>query len=50
MQFGGGGGGGGGGVIASIGVSLLAVAHPLRENISSAGYTPMYGSHSRPIG
>ena len=34
------------GVIASIGVSLLGVAHPLCENISSAGYKLVDGSHS----
>ena len=35
-----------GGVIASIGVSLLNVAHPLWENISDVRYTPVDGSHS----
>ena len=39
---------GGGGVIASIGVSLLGVAHPLWKNISGAGNTPVDGSHSGP--
>ena len=34
------------GVIVSVGVSLLGVAHSLWENISSARYTPMNGSHS----
>ena len=38
------------GVIASIGVSLLGVAHPLWENISGAKYTPVDGSHSGPRG
>ena len=38
------------GVIASVGVSLLGVAHPLWENISGAGYTLVDGSHSRPRG
>ena len=33
------------GVIASIGVSLLGVTHPLWENISSAEYTPVDDSH-----
>ena len=35
------------GVIASVGVSLLGVAHSLWENISSVGYTLVDGSHSR---
>ena len=34
------------GVIASVGVSLLGVAHPLWENISSARYTLVDGSYS----
>ena len=38
------------GVIASVGVSLLGVTHPLRENISGAGYTPVNRSHSGPRG
>ena len=33
-------------VIASIGVSLLGVAHPLWDNISGAEYTPVDDSHS----
>ena len=33
-------------VIAFVGVSVLGVAHPLWENISGAGYTPVDGSHS----
>ena len=36
------------GVIASVGVSLLGVAHPLWENILGAEYTPVDGNHSRP--
>ena len=38
------------GVIASVGVSLQSVVHPLWENISGARYTPMDGSLSRPRG
>ena len=38
------------GVIASVGVSLLSVAHPLWENILGTGYTPMDDSHSRSRG
>ena len=38
------------GVIASIGVSLLGVDHPLWENILGLGYTPMDGSHLGPRG
>ena len=38
------------GVIASIGVSLLGVAHLLWEKISSAGYTLVDDSHSGPRG
>ena len=38
------------GVIAFVGVSLLCVGHPLRENISGAGYTPVDNSHSGPRG
>ena len=34
------------GVIASVGVSLLGVAHPLWENILGAGYTPVDCSFS----
>ena len=34
------------GVIASIGVSLLSVAHPLWENISGVTYTMVDDSHS----
>ena len=34
----------------SVEVSLLGVAQPLWENISSARYTPMNGSHSGPRG
>ena len=37
-------------VIAILGVSLLGMAHPLWENISSVRYTPKDGSHSRPRG
>ena len=32
--------------IASVGVSLLGMAHFLWENISGAGYTPMDDSHT----
>ena len=32
--------------VAFIGITLLGVAHPIRENISGAGYTPMDDSHS----
>ena len=39
-----------GGIIASVGVSLLGVAHPLWENISGVGYTPVDDSHSGPRG
>ena len=38
------------GVIASIGVSLLGVVHPLWENISGARYTPKDDSHLGPRG
>ena len=38
-------GGGGGGVIASVGVSLLGVTHPLWDNISGAKQTPVDDSH-----
>ena len=38
------------GVIASVGVSLLCVAHLVWENISGARYTPVDGSHSGPRG
>ena len=34
------------GIITSVGVSRLGVAHPLWENISSAGYTSVDDSHS----
>ena len=34
------------GIIASIGVSLLGVAHPLWENISGAGYKQVDSSNS----
>ena len=37
------------GVIASIGVSLLGVAHPLYENILGARYTPVDGSRDREV-
>ena len=33
------------GVIASVGVSLLCVAHPLWEKISGVGYIPVDGFH-----
>ena len=38
------------GVIASVGVSLLGVTHPLWENILGARYIPVDGSHSGPRG
>ena len=31
--------------VASIGITLLGVAHPIRENISGAGYTSVDCSH-----
>ena len=34
------------GVIASLGVSLLGMTHPLWENISGVGYTLVDSSHS----
>ena len=37
-------------VIAFVQVFLLGVAHPLWENILSAGYTQMDDSHSGPRG
>ena len=38
------------GVLASVGVSLLDVAHPLWEKILGAGYTLVDDSHLRPRG
>ena len=38
------------GVIASVGVSLLGIAHPLSENILDARYIPVDDSHSRSRG
>ena len=35
-------------VIASVGVSLLGMAHPLWENILGARYTPGDDSHLMP--
>ena len=32
--------------VASIGITLLGVAHPIRENFSGVGYMPVGGSHS----
>ena len=31
--------------VASVGITLLGVAHPIRDNISGAGHAPMGGSH-----
>ena len=34
--------------VASVGDTLLSVAHPIRENISGGGYTPLDGAYSGP--
>ena len=34
--------------IASVGISLLGVAHPIWDNISGAGQAPIGNSHTRP--
>ena len=31
--------------VASVGITLLGVAHPIWDNISSAGHAPVGGSH-----
>ena len=36
--------------VASVGITLLSMAHPIWENISGAGYTLVDGSHPRPQG
>ena len=34
--------------IAFVGITLLSVAHPIWDNISSAGNAPVGGSHPKP--
>ena len=34
--------------VASVGITLLGVAHPIRDNISGVGHAQVGGSHSRP--
>ena len=34
--------------VASIGITLLGVAHPIWDNISGVGHAPASGSHPRP--
>ena len=34
--------------IASIGITVLGVAHPILDNISGAGHEPVGGSHPGP--
>ena len=34
--------------VASIGITLLGVAHPIWDNISGAGNAPLDGSHPEP--
>ena len=33
--------------VASVGITLLGVAYPIRDNISGAGQAPVDGSHPR---
>ena len=33
--------------VASVGITLLGVAHPIRDNISGAGHVLVGGSHPR---
>ena len=34
--------------VASIGITLLGMAHPIQDNISSAGHVPVGGSYPGP--
>ena len=34
--------------VAFVGITLLGVAHSIRDNISAAGHAPVGGSHPRP--
>ena len=34
--------------VASVEITLLGVAHPIRDNISGVGHAPVGGSHPRP--
>ena len=34
--------------VASVGITLLGMAHPIRDNISGAGQVPVGGSHLGP--
>ena len=36
--------------VASVGITLLGVAHPIWDNISAVGYAPVEDSHLRSQG